>query len=61
MCRLASWSPWLQHDIDLLESVQKRAVHSIVGLHGSYGEKLEQVGLATFAARRQHGDMIELY
>ena len=31
-----AWSPWLQQDIDLLESVQVRAVKAISGLKGTY-------------------------
>ena len=44
-----AWNPWSQHDIDLLENVQKRAVGSVAGLHGSYEDKLKQVGLTTLA------------
>ncbi len=55
------WNPWLQHDIDLLENVQKRAVRNIVGLHGSYEDKLKQVGLTILAERRQRGDMIQTF
>ena len=56
-----AWNPWSQHDIDLLENVQKRAVGSVAGLHGSYEEKLKQVGLTTLAERRQRGDMIQSF
>ena len=31
-----AWSPWLQQDIDLLESVQVRAVKAISSLKGTY-------------------------
>ena len=55
------WNPWLQKDIDLLESVQRRAVRCISGLQGSYEEKLEQIGLTTLYERRRRGDLIQTY
>ena len=56
-----SWNPWLRKDIDLLESVQRRAVRCIQGLHGSYEEKLKQVNLTTLTERRKRGDMIQTF
>ena len=56
-----AWSPWTAKDIDLLESVQKRAVRMISGLSGSYEEKLHQIGLLSLSQRRQRGDLIETY
>ena len=56
-----AWSPWTKHDIDLIESVQKRAIRNIRGLNGSYEEKLKQIGLTTLSQRRCRGDMLQMY
>ena len=56
-----SWSPWLQHDIDLLENVQRRAVKAVSGLSGTYKQKLESLDLLSLQDRRQRGDMIETF
>lgn len=56
-----AWSPWTQHDIDLIESVQKRAIRNVSGLNGSYEEKLKQIGLTTLSQRRCRGDMLQTY
>ena len=56
-----AWSPWLQNDIDILENVQRRAVRSISGLHGTYEEKLAQLELPSLASRRNRGDMIQTF
>ena len=56
-----AWSPWLQQDIDILENVKKRAIRNIHGLHGTYAEKLKQIGLTTLEDRRTRGDMIETF
>jgi ribonuclease P/MRP protein subunit RPP40 len=58
---VASWSPWLEQDINVLEDVQRRAIRQVRGLTGSYEEKLEQVGLTTLVDRRLRGDMIQTY
>ena len=55
------WNPWLKQDINLPEGVQKRAVRSIQGLHGSYDEKLQQINLPSLVGRRLRGDMIQTY
>lgn len=56
-----AWSPWLKRDIDMLEAVQRRAVRCIHGLHGSYEEKLRQIGLPSLFERRRRGDMIQTF
>ena len=56
-----AWNPWLQHDIEVLENVQKRAVNSISGLHGSYSEKLASINMLSLENRRRRGDMIETF
>jgi hypothetical protein len=58
---IQAWSPWLQQDIDILENVQKRAIRNIHGLHGTYIQKLKQIGLTTLEDRRTRGDMIETF
>ena len=56
-----SWNPWLEKDIEVLESVQRRAVRQVRGLSGSYEEKLQQCGLTLLADRRVRGDMIQTF
>ena len=58
----ASWSPWTQADIQILEQVQKRFTRQVSGI-GSlpYEERLDRLGLTTLQARRDRGDMIETY
>jgi Reverse transcriptase (RNA-dependent DNA polymerase) len=56
-----AWSPWLQKDTDLLEKVQIRAVNMVNGLHGTYEEKLKQLGMQSLAERRDEADMVLVY
>ena len=57
-----AWSPWTDADINLLESVQKRAIRIVSGLtSNTYEERLTEVGLTTLYHRRQRGDMIEVW
>ena len=56
-----AWSPWLKQDIELLENVQRRAVHAVCGLTGSYEEKLQIIGLPSLEERRIRGDMIQTF
>ena len=57
-----AWSPWTIADMDILESVQKRAINMTSGLHGhSYSYKLKEVVLFSLADRRVRGDMIETW
>ena len=59
---MQAWSPWTQADRDLLESVQQRAVRMVSGLTGkTYLDRLKEVGLTTLEARRNRGDMIEVW
>ena len=59
---IQAWSPWTKTDIDLLESVQQRAVRMCSGLKGkTYEEKLKEVGLTTLVVRRVRGDMIQVW
>ena len=56
-----AWCPWTKQDIELIESVQKRAIRMCYGLHGSYEEKLKSVGLTKLTERRERGDMLETF
>jgi hypothetical protein len=57
-----AWSPWLETDKQLLESVQMRAVNWVPGLAGkSYPEKCKAIGLETLECRRWEQDMIQTY
>ena len=57
-----AWCPWFQKDIQLLESVQKRAVRMTSGLKGgSYEEKLRELGLMSLEERRTRGDAIQTW
>ena len=59
---IQAWSPWTKTDIDLLESVQQRAVKMCSGLKGkTYTERLKEVGLTTLEERRIRGDMIQVW
>ena len=56
------WSPWTQGDIDLLESVQEKAVKQVVGLKSrGYLERLKELGLTTLQDRRWRFDLIQTY
>jgi hypothetical protein len=57
-----AWSPWTQHDKDLLEKVQKRAIAMVSGLQGtSYEERLEELGMTTLEERRHRADMFQVF
>ena len=59
---IQAWCPWKQSDIDILESVQKRAVNMVSGLLShTYEDKLREVGLMSLVQRRQRGDMIQTW
>ena len=58
---IQAWCPWNEHDINLLESVQKRAIKMIPGLRGSYEDKLKTLKLLSLRDRRIRGDAIETY
>mgnify|MGYP003328877521 CR=1 FL=1 len=57
-----SWNPWYRADINLLESVQERAIRMVSGLVSkSYHDRLKEVGLTTLEARRERGHMIQVW
>lgn len=57
-----AWSPWTVMDIELLEAVQKRAVHMVSGLHGmTYEERLRELKLPSLADGRKRGDMLQVW
>ena len=58
---VSAWSPWLRKDIEIMESVQRRATRRISDVHGSYPERLNQLKLTTLEERRKRGDAIEVY
>ena len=59
---VAAWSPWTEHDIEVLESVQKRFIRLLSDKRGkTYEERLENAGLTTLKERRERGDLIEAY
>ena len=56
------WSPSNQADIDLIESVQKKAVGMVSGLQAKdYESKLKELNLQTLSERRERFDMIQTY
>ena len=56
------WSPYLQKDINLLESVQRRATKMVTGMHNlSYEQRLEKLDLFSLKHRRDRGDMILVF
>ena len=61
-CSVQAWSPWLKKDVEMLEKVQMRALKMVRGLQGrTYEERLREVGLTTLSARRQRGDMVQVW
>ena len=57
-----SWSPWTDADRDVLEDVQKRVIRMTLGLSSlNYEDRLREVGLTTLQARRERGDMIQVW
>ena len=57
-----AWNPWTKHDIDNIESVQKRALRNCHGLNSSsYEERLLEVGLTSLIDRRGRGDMLQTF
>ena len=58
----ASWKPWTQQDMKMLERVQKRAVNCVTSLKSAkYEDKLRELGLTTLQALRDRGDAITIY
>jgi len=58
---IQAWSPYLQKDIECLESVQRAATRFVSGFKKLYEERLRKVGLTTLEVMRQRGDLIECY
>ncbi len=53
---------WTQHDKDLLEKVQKRAVAMVSGLQGTTcEERLGELGMTTLEERRHRADMFQVF
>jgi ribonuclease P/MRP protein subunit RPP40 len=56
------WSPYLEKDIKVLESVQHRVIKAIKGYNSlEYLEKLDKLGLTTLDVRRRRGDLIQAF
>ena len=59
---MQAWNPHLRKDIDMLETIQRRATKLIPGLRDlSYEERLKECGLTTLETRRLRGDQIEVF
>ena len=59
---IQAWSPYLRKDIDMLETIQRRATKLIPGLRDlRYEERLKECGLTTLETRRLRGDQIEVF
>lgn len=56
------WCPYFVKDVDLLEKVQRRFTKLAPSLRDvPYSTRLEVLNLPTLSARRERGDMIEVY
>ena len=56
------WFPYLVKDIEMMESVQRRATKMIPSTKGmEYDERLRLLKLPTLRYRRHRGDLIEMY
>ena len=59
---VASWSPWLQSDKEVLEKVQRRAINMVSNFQAkNYEDKLREAGMTTLEQRRERGDLIHMY
>jgi ribonuclease P/MRP protein subunit RPP40 len=59
---VASWSPWLQSDKEMLEKVQRRAINMVSNFQArNYKEKLLEAGMTSLEQRRERGDLIHMY
>jgi len=57
-----AWNPSKVEDINTLEKVQRRALRMINDQgDASYETKLRNIGMTTLQARRERGDMIQVY
>ena len=57
-----AWSPWNQADIDLLESVQRRAVKMVSGLRcKTYEDRLTELKLMSLEMRRHKYDLVQVF
>jgi Reverse transcriptase (RNA-dependent DNA polymerase)/Endonuclease-reverse transcriptase len=57
-----AWAPWNVKEIELLESVQKKAVNMVSGLtEKSYEGRCKELGLQTLAERRREQDLMQVF
>ncbi len=57
-----AWSPWLRGDVEVLESVQRRAVKMVAGLKGTtYEDRCRELNIETLEKRRQDQDMKQTF
>ena len=56
------WNPYFQKDIDLIESVQRRATKIVREIKNlEYSERLKRLDLTTLEQRRKRGYLIQIY
>ena len=54
---IQAWSPHLQHDIDTLEKIQRRATKMVSGFeHSPRKRRHKHLNIAALRTRRNHGD-----
>ena len=56
------WSPWLEHDIQMLEKVKMKAESMISGIVGdSHEAKCKELNIGMLQVRQEKPDLQELY
>ena len=59
---IQAWNPWLRHDVDCIEKIQRRATKLVSGIGSRpYEERMQVCGLTSLEDRRVRGDLIQCF